>query len=294
VEKRKQLQAFPPNFIHSLDATHMMLSALKCDEIGLQFASVHDSFWTHAADVPTMNRVLRDAFVRMHSEDIVGRLRQEFVARYAGCYRYAPIHRNSVLGQTVSAMRKAKGLSSRPFMRGIPENMDPINELVEEYERVQMLQSSDPEIQAKGQAMVTPGSIVEGLGPEALKEAMMAHVNLTSQPLLGSKDAAPSSDDEDVVSIPGIEYDADSAGAEGDAIEMSEGEGSVEEVEELKNQEQNDDMETLSEQPKRKKSAPRRGEVQRIYVWLPIEFPEAPAKGDFDVVKLKESQYFFS
>jgi len=294
VEKRKQLQAFPPNFIHSLDATHMMLSALKCDEIGVQFASVHDSFWTHAADVPTMNRVLRDAFVRMHSEDIVGRLRQEFIARYAGCYRYAPIHKHSVLGQKVSAMRKAKGLSSRQFMRGIPENMDPINELVEEYERVQMLQSSDPEIQAKGQAMITPGSIVEGLGPEVLKEAIMAHVNLTSPPLLGSKDTAPSSDDEDVVSIPGIEYDADSADAESDPIETSEGEGPVEEAEDLTNQEQNDDMETLSEQPKRKKSVPRRGEVLKIYIWLPIEFPEAPAKGDFDVAKLKESQYFFS
>jgi DNA-directed RNA polymerase len=26
----KQASAFPPNFIHSLDATHMLLTALKC------------------------------------------------------------------------------------------------------------------------------------------------------------------------------------------------------------------------------------------------------------------------
>lgn len=26
----KQASAFPPNFIHSLDATHMMLTALEC------------------------------------------------------------------------------------------------------------------------------------------------------------------------------------------------------------------------------------------------------------------------
>lgn len=27
----KQASAFPPNFVHSLDATHMMLTALECD-----------------------------------------------------------------------------------------------------------------------------------------------------------------------------------------------------------------------------------------------------------------------
>lgn len=30
VNPQKQSSAFPPNFIHSLDATHMMLTALEC------------------------------------------------------------------------------------------------------------------------------------------------------------------------------------------------------------------------------------------------------------------------
>lgn len=30
VNPMKQSSAFPPNFIHSLDATHMMLTALEC------------------------------------------------------------------------------------------------------------------------------------------------------------------------------------------------------------------------------------------------------------------------
>jgi len=74
VSKRKQLQAFPPNFIHSLDATHMLLSALKCNEVGMTFASIHDSFWTHACDVNRLSVLLRDAFVEMHSEDIIADL----------------------------------------------------------------------------------------------------------------------------------------------------------------------------------------------------------------------------
>ena len=30
VDAKKQATAFPPNFVHSLDATHMMLTALEC------------------------------------------------------------------------------------------------------------------------------------------------------------------------------------------------------------------------------------------------------------------------
>jgi DNA-directed RNA polymerase len=30
VSPQKQATAFPPNFIHSLDATHMLLTALRC------------------------------------------------------------------------------------------------------------------------------------------------------------------------------------------------------------------------------------------------------------------------
>lgn len=56
-DTRKQRGAFPPNFVHSLDSTHMMLTALYCQRSGSTFASVHDSFWTHAANVGVMNRV---------------------------------------------------------------------------------------------------------------------------------------------------------------------------------------------------------------------------------------------
>ncbi|KAL4703702.1 hypothetical protein ACJJTC_004117 [Scirpophaga incertulas] len=53
----KQRNAFPPNFIHSLDSSHMMQTGLRCQAAGLTFVSVHDCFWTHPADVPRMNQV---------------------------------------------------------------------------------------------------------------------------------------------------------------------------------------------------------------------------------------------
>ncbi|CAB16197.2 DNA-directed RNA polymerase, mitochondrial [Schizosaccharomyces pombe] len=84
VQPHKQATAFPPNFIHSLDATHMFMTCLKCSEQNINFAAVHDSYWTHACDVDQMNSLLREAFVLLHSNNIMERLKQEFEERYKG------------------------------------------------------------------------------------------------------------------------------------------------------------------------------------------------------------------
>ncbi|KAK9883720.1 hypothetical protein WA026_001908 [Henosepilachna vigintioctopunctata] len=67
----KQKNAFPPNFIHSLDSTHMMLTSLNCEREGLTFVSVHDCFWTHASTVHIMNKICREQFVALHSQPIL-------------------------------------------------------------------------------------------------------------------------------------------------------------------------------------------------------------------------------
>jgi DNA-directed RNA polymerase len=60
INSRKQVTAFPPNFIHSLDATHMFMTCVKMQEQNLSFAAVHDSYWTHAGDIPVLNKVKND------------------------------------------------------------------------------------------------------------------------------------------------------------------------------------------------------------------------------------------
>jgi DNA-directed RNA polymerase len=82
VNSMKQSSAFPPNFVHSLDASHMMLTSLSCHQSGLTFAAVHDSYWTHAADVDEMSYLLREAFIRLHSKNIIERLEQELYCRF--------------------------------------------------------------------------------------------------------------------------------------------------------------------------------------------------------------------
>jgi len=57
VSQKKQRSAFPPNFVHSMDASHMLMTCKKMKRDNLTFAAVHDSYWTHACDVSTMNQV---------------------------------------------------------------------------------------------------------------------------------------------------------------------------------------------------------------------------------------------
>lgn len=59
VARKKQRSSFPPNYIHSLDGAHMMMTAMACREEGMSFAGVHDSYWTHACDVDRMNVLIR-------------------------------------------------------------------------------------------------------------------------------------------------------------------------------------------------------------------------------------------
>lgn len=78
----KQKNAFPPNFIHSLDSSHMMLTAMHCERAGLTFMSVHDCYWTHACTVPDMNRICREQFVALHSQPILEDLAKFMEKRY--------------------------------------------------------------------------------------------------------------------------------------------------------------------------------------------------------------------
>lgn len=84
VHPLKQRTAFAPNYVHSLDATHMMMTAIACRKAGLCFAGVHDSYWTHAGDVERMNEILREKFIELHSRPLLEDLLAEFRETYPG------------------------------------------------------------------------------------------------------------------------------------------------------------------------------------------------------------------
>ncbi|KAI3452943.1 hypothetical protein Pfo_009606 [Paulownia fortunei] len=82
VMAKRQRTAFPPNFVHSLDGSHMMMTATACSAAGLNFAGVHDSYWTHACDVDQMNKILREKFVELYEAPILENLLEGFQQSY--------------------------------------------------------------------------------------------------------------------------------------------------------------------------------------------------------------------
>ncbi|CAL4068042.1 unnamed protein product, partial [Meganyctiphanes norvegica] len=77
----KQKNAFAPNFVHSLDSSHMMLTALYCQQAGISFVSVHDCFWTHASSVDTMSKICVGQYSVLMSELSVIFLRINIIPR---------------------------------------------------------------------------------------------------------------------------------------------------------------------------------------------------------------------
>jgi DNA-directed RNA polymerase len=84
MDVRKMRQGASPNFVHSMDATHMMMVLNAGLTEGLtSFAMIHDDFGTHACDIDKFHRIIRETFVRMYSNDILGNFGEQLTANHS-------------------------------------------------------------------------------------------------------------------------------------------------------------------------------------------------------------------
>ena len=72
-----------PNVVHAADASHMIQTAIECQKQGIEYAAVHDSYWTHAATVPQLSFILRDEFVKLHSTPHLEQMREFWQTKYS-------------------------------------------------------------------------------------------------------------------------------------------------------------------------------------------------------------------
>lgn len=264
VNRRKQLQGFPPNFIHSLDASHMLLSALKCDELGLNFAAVHDSFWTHAADIDKMNGVIRDSFINIHEEDVVGRLSTEFQTRHKGSIYLAHINPDTPVAKKIKELRKKSKLSAQ-------------EELLLEHKRNQLRLSGNPWDLEAAKQIVTPASVYEDMQASevdvtiAQDAADLGLGKITQEDLMQDEEEMKAMEDGEVA-------DQDTSDNHGAEMELQE--SSFES--------------NITGAQKATTKTPTKAQKAALPVWLPLTIPAIPEKGDFDVTRLRESKYFFS
>ncbi len=62
----KQSTGVAPNVIHSLDATHLMLTASICRRYGVTPTTIHDCYAAHLCDMPIVFKATRDAFIQLY------------------------------------------------------------------------------------------------------------------------------------------------------------------------------------------------------------------------------------
>lgn len=143
-------------------------------------------------------------------------------------------------------------------------------ELAMEAERLRLLTSEDPDEQAKGEAMATPGSLLVDAG-----EASLAVPDELGDLGLGT---IPLEVEQTVDDVGSEEEGQPTAGPLGENLEPSV----------------NHSAETPKPPAERSSRAPPKPYLKKLNVWTPLTFPPIPPRGSFDVQKIRDSPYFFS
>lgn len=72
IAPQRHVRALSPNFVHSMDAAHLMLTVVAAKEAGVSsFLVIHDTYGAHAADMDCLAQSLREAFVDMYQTNNV-------------------------------------------------------------------------------------------------------------------------------------------------------------------------------------------------------------------------------
>lgn len=93
IDKRRMQNAISPNFVHSMDATHLMMAVCYGADNGIKsFSLIHDSFGTHAANTEIWSACIREAFVDLYKDlDVLEDFRQQIIRQVSEPERVKPL-----------------------------------------------------------------------------------------------------------------------------------------------------------------------------------------------------------
>jgi DNA-directed RNA polymerase len=78
-DTRKQTSGIAPNFVHSLDSSHLLLTVARAPDIN-NWALIHDSFGTLPSRTPALFRYIRVAFLELYSQhDVLDDFRGQMI-----------------------------------------------------------------------------------------------------------------------------------------------------------------------------------------------------------------------
>ncbi|WP_339771482.1 DNA-directed RNA polymerase [uncultured Pseudosulfitobacter sp.] len=78
LDSRRQANGVAPNWVHSMDGTHLRMAVLYAKDNGItNFAVIHDSFGTHACDTDLLGACLRESMVDLYEENVLEKFKGE-------------------------------------------------------------------------------------------------------------------------------------------------------------------------------------------------------------------------
>ena len=82
LDKQKQANSISPNWVHSMDASHMRATVRRSYREGVRsFSLIHDSYGTHAGNTDALAYYLREQFVEMYQEDVMDNFRKDLLTQ---------------------------------------------------------------------------------------------------------------------------------------------------------------------------------------------------------------------
>jgi DNA-directed RNA polymerase, mitochondrial len=80
LDARRMANGISPNFVHALDASHLVSTINACLDEGItSYAMVHDSYGTHAGNIDKLSGLLRRCFVEQYSVDVLEGFRSQII-----------------------------------------------------------------------------------------------------------------------------------------------------------------------------------------------------------------------
>lgn len=72
IDKRRMQTSIAPNFVHSIDSSHLQLVVTLANDLGINdMCVIHDSFGAHAGNCDLLHTAIRHSFVELHSKNLL-------------------------------------------------------------------------------------------------------------------------------------------------------------------------------------------------------------------------------
>jgi DNA-directed RNA polymerase len=82
ISEKEHKKGIAPNFIHSMDATHLYRVINRLKEENISIRPIHDSFGVHSCDVDRLQTILKEEFIKIYNENVLKNFVKDIKNRY--------------------------------------------------------------------------------------------------------------------------------------------------------------------------------------------------------------------